>query len=69
MIGNECMLGQIASFMEALCLSYDEVVYKIPYRNLLIMQKDKIHPLLGEKVVKTTGKEMASRRRQNKRKD
>lgn len=33
------MLGQIASFMDSLHLSYDEVVYKIPYRNLIIMQK------------------------------
>ncbi len=67
MIGNECMLGQIASFMEALCLTYDEVVYKIPYRNLLVMQKDKIHPCTGTIISKTTGKDMASRRRQNKR--
>ena len=66
MIGNECLLGQIASFMEALCLSYDEVVYKIPYRNLLIMQKDKIHPCTGIKVNKISGKDMAARRRQNK---
>lgn len=40
-IGNDCLLGQIASFMENLHLSYDEVVNKIPYRNLVIMQKDK----------------------------
>lgn len=69
MIGNECMLGQIASFMEALCLSYDEVVHKIPYRNLLVMQKDKIHPCTGVKITHTSGKDMASRRRQNKRSD
>ncbi|MCX4277852.1 hypothetical protein [Muribaculum sp.] len=53
--------------MEALCLTYDEVVYKIPYRNLLVMQKDKIHPCTGTIISKTTGKDMASRRRQNKR--
>nr|DAQ64387.1 MAG TPA: hypothetical protein [Bacteriophage sp.]DAW94151.1 MAG TPA: hypothetical protein [Bacteriophage sp.] len=34
--------------MENLHLSYDEVVYKIPYRNLLIMQKDKQHITSGE---------------------
>ncbi|GAA6434491.1 hypothetical protein K140096H11_29850 [Bacteroides intestinalis] len=34
--------------MESLHLSYDEVVYKIPYRNLLIMQKDKLHTVYGE---------------------
>lgn len=60
------MLGQIASFMEALGLTYDEVVHKIPYRNLLIMQKDKAHPCYGTKVTKTTGKSMAQRRRKNK---
>ena len=40
-IGNDCLLGQIASFMENLHLSYKEVVCEIPYRNLVIMQKDK----------------------------
>ena len=29
--------------MEVLHLSYDEVVFKIPYRKLIIMQKDKLH--------------------------
>lgn len=42
------MLGQVASFIENLHLSYDEVVYKIPYRNLVIMQKDKLHTVYGE---------------------
>lgn len=31
--------------MDSLHLSYDEVVYKIPYRNLIIMQKDKLHAI------------------------
>lgn len=57
------MLGQIATFMEALHLSYDEVVYKIPYRNLLIMQKDKLHCVYGTKVEKVSGKSMAERRK------
>ena len=42
------MLGQIASFMENLHLSYKEVFEVIPYRNLIIMQKDKIHTVSGE---------------------
>lgn len=42
------MLGQIATFMENLHLSYDEVVSEIPYRNLVIMQKDKLHVVYGE---------------------
>lgn len=57
------MLGQIASFMEGLALSYDEVVYKIPYRNLLIMQRDKVHVCTGTKVEKVSGASMAERRR------
>lgn len=42
------MLGQIASFMENLHLSYKEVFEVIPYRNLIIMQKDKLHTVSGE---------------------
>lgn len=44
-IGNDCLLGQIATFQETLHLTYDEVMEKIPYRNLVIMQKDKLRPL------------------------
>ena len=46
--GNNCILGQIATFMENLHLSYNEVVDVIPYRNLVIMQKDKLHVVYGE---------------------
>ena len=35
------MLGQIATFMDYLHLTYDEVVKKIPYRNLQVMMWDK----------------------------
>lgn len=34
--------------MDSLHLSYDEVVNRIPYRNLIIMQKDKQHEAFGE---------------------
>lgn len=47
-IGNVTLLGQIATFIEILHLSYEEVVFKIPYRNLIIMQKDKLHTVYGE---------------------
>ncbi|TWV64057.1 hypothetical protein FSA05_00080 [Parabacteroides distasonis] len=47
-VGNNCLLGQIASFIENLHLSYDDVVYKIPYRNMIIMQKDKLHTVYGD---------------------
>lgn len=33
--------------MENLHLSYTEVVEQIPYRNLVIMQKDKLHTISG----------------------
>ena len=61
------MLGQIATLMDNLHLTYDEVVRKIPYRNLLIMQKDKLHIVYGSKVKATDGKSMAEKRRKNKR--
>lgn len=47
-VGNNCLLGQIASFIENLHLSYQEVVNDIPYRNLVIMQKDKLHTVYGD---------------------
>ena len=34
-------MGQIATFMDSLHLTYKEVVEVIPYRNLLLMNKDK----------------------------
>jgi len=54
--------------MESLHLSYREVVEVIPYRNLLIMQKDKMHEVFGTVVRKQSGKEMAARRGKKKRK-
>lgn len=56
------MLGQIASFMDALHLSYDEVFEKIPYRNLLMMQKDKLHESFGDVIKKTSSKDLAGNR-------
>ena len=44
-IGNDSLLGQIATFQEALNLTYHEVLDEIPYRNLIIMQKDKLRAL------------------------
>lgn len=51
--------------METLHLSYYEVLDKIPYRNLIIMQKDKMHPVYGKKKEVISGKDMAKRRRKN----
>lgn len=60
-------MGQIATFIDTLHLSYNEVVNVIPYRNLVIMQRDKQHVCMGTKIVKTSGKDMAARRRKNKK--
>lgn len=51
--------------MENLHLTYNEVVDIIPYRTLVIMQRDKLHETM-HKVHKISGKEMAERRRRRK---
>lgn len=57
-IGNDCLLGQIATFQESLHLSYHEVLDGIPYRNLIIMQKDKLRTLSNsEKMVEVSDDE------------
>ncbi len=61
-VGNETILGQIATFMEALHLSYKEVFEIIPYRNLILMQKDKLHECTGSIIVERSGKELMERR-------
>lgn len=57
-IGNDCLLGQIATFQESLHLTYHEVMEEIPYRNLIIMQKDKLRTLHNsEKMVEMSDDE------------
>lgn len=56
-VGNDTMLGQVASFIENLHLSYKEVTEVIPYRNLIIMQKDKLHAVYGEVMEEVTEEE------------
>ena len=34
--------------METLHVSYKEAVYEIPYRNLVLMQRDKLHEVFGD---------------------
>lgn len=46
--GNTCLVGLIATFIENRHLSYHEMVYNIPCRNLIIMQKDKLHVVYGD---------------------
>lgn len=59
------MAGRIATFIEVLHLTYDEILDRIPYRLLLLMQRDKQHVATGSVVKRTTGKDMAARRRRN----
>jgi len=66
MVGGQTLVGQIVSFMDSLHLSYDEVVYRIPYRVLQLMMRDKPHEAFGTVVKKTSGREMAARRKGNK---
>lgn len=66
MIGNDSIFGQIATFLEALHLSYKEVFELIPYRNLTLMAKDKLRPVYGKKVNKVRGKDMLARKRKKK---
>lgn len=61
--GGKTLLGLIATFMDTLHLTYDEVVNKIPYRNMIIMQRDKQHEALYGKVHRISGKELANRHR------
>lgn len=49
--------------MENLHLSYDEVVNKIPYRNLVIMQKDKLHVASGDVLREVSDEEMFKNRK------
>lgn len=63
-VGNKTFFGQISSLMDALHLSYTEVFEVIPYRNLLMMQRDKLHAVYGgEKVSNTSGKDMLKRKK------
>lgn len=43
--------------METLHLSYGEVLDGIPYRNLVIMQKDKLHTVHGDVMVEVSDRE------------
>ena len=52
------MIGQVATFMGELRLSYSEVYEKVPYRNLVLMQKDKLHSTYGDTVTHATSAEL-----------
>ena len=48
--------------MENLHLSYNEVVYEVPYENLLLMSADKLRVAQGDVVKEITGKEMLKKK-------
>lgn len=57
------MYGQIASFLDTLHLSYDEIVNKIPYSVLIVMQRDKLETVeKGEVKEEISGSEMMKRK-------
>ena len=63
MIGGETLLGQVATLIETLHLSYEDVFERIPYKTLLIMQKDRAQCVnTDEIVVRMTGRDFAARR-------
>lgn len=43
--------------MDNLNLTYDDVLDKIPYRNLVIMQKDKLRACYGDKMQEVSDEE------------
>lgn len=61
-VGNTTFFGQIAHLVDTLHLSYTEVFEVIPYRNLLMMQRDKLHAVGGQKVNESSGKDMLKRK-------
>ena len=48
--------------MENLHLSYDDVVYRIPYRNLVMMHRDKMHEVYGDRIENVTARSMCGRK-------
>lgn len=56
--GNDTMLGQIATFRESLGFSYKEIFEEIPYENLIMMQKDKLHVVYGDKITTVSARSM-----------
>lgn len=64
-VGNETIIGQISSFMDALHLTKEEVM-STPYSVLLMMQKDKLHEASGDIVKEVSGKEMLKKRNEQK---
>lgn len=52
--------------MENLHLTYKEVFELIPYRNLIIMQKDKLHTVSGEVMEEVSEEEFFKNKSKNR---
>lgn len=49
-------------------MSYKEAVYEIPYRNLVLMQRDKLHEVFGDIVKEKKARDNPKlRKNENKR--
>lgn len=62
-LGNTNMMGQVASFMENLHLSYKEVFEVIPYPQLLMMSADKLRISTGEKERVVSGRDLLKKKK------
>lgn len=60
-VGNETIFGVIAFYMETLHLTYKQVYEEIPYRNLILMQQDKLHEAYGDIVKKVSSTDLAGK--------
>ncbi len=62
-------MGQVATFMENLHLTFPEVMDGVPYRNLLLMQRDKVHIVYGKLVKRVSAKDRLRQMRAGNKKD
>lgn len=56
------MFGQISTFVRDTGLSYQQVVYEVPYRHLVMMQKDILHEATGDIIIEVSGRDFMKRR-------
>ena len=56
-IGGKTLIGMIPTFKENLKMSYEEVFEKIPYRVLILMQKDKQRVTSSDEMIEVTDDE------------
>lgn len=64
-VGNNSIAGILTTLMDSIHVSYTEAFERINYPVMLLMSVDKLRTLTGDerKVIKTSGKELANRRK------